>query len=479
MIKRLLSAAPAVLAMFVLTLTVAGCNDRKEMPLVSGPAELPSATMIKKPFSEPITPALYELPSQALITWRDYAKYHPVLVLYSTQMLINPVPDKRASEINRILRKGTPEEILAQSSFQNSDPAFLSQETVSAAINAGIFSEIVFILANRLPPEKVSLEAFKKSALSAGLLTPAEGNGLTLSGGVISGTIRGVPFRIVHPSRLPKIDRPVILHMDLGFFKEMYVNEIRTPAYDLLYQVADRVREAGFAVIATTLSFSNQEDGISLESRFLIRDLADILRKPTLLDGDAPASWKHRAQTLYFKAMFSEDLARESTFKATQVAPNDPATLYAYALDLFKNGYSNQGFVALDRAVELDKGYGQEYLYLAEQGVSMGQRDKVIELLQKAAKVFPNDPFIRLELSAQLTEAGRVQEARPLIAELRTLEWSKTFHPQIPDALKQLAEIAAIDSIAPSPIPTKGMTPRKPGEGMGGFNHMGMGMPGR
>lgn len=471
-----------LLISILLSVSLCSCHSSEESKVTPSPKQTAAtvAQMPKIPFKQSLEPVLYETPAGALATWRQSAAKRPALLLFASHPLLSALPSELESDVVRLVTKAPAEEIIRRGSTLASDTLFLPPQTVSAAISSGLFSEIVFVAPAREKKENLSAEKFVSRAVAAGFFTAKEGASFSLKEGEIRGIVRSVPFRIVHPTALPKFSGPIVLHIDLGFFKEMYVNEIKTPAYDLLYQVADRVREAGFSVIATTLSFSNQEDGISLESRFLIRDLADILRKPTLLDGDIPASWKHRAQSLYFKAMFSEDLARESTLKATQVAPNDPATLYAHALDLFKNGYSNQGFVALDQAVALDKGYAQEYLYLAEQGVSMGQRDKVIELLQKAAKAFPNDPFIRLELSAQLTAAGRVQEARPIIAELRTLEWSRTFHPQIPDALKQLAEIAAIDNIAPPPpVPAKGVAPRKPGEGMGGFNHMGMGMPGR
>lgn len=479
MIKRLLSAG---LVATILTLTLAGCDDTKGRALFSGPVELPPASMLKTPFKDPTTPVLYELPSQALATWREYAKYRPALVLFSNQPLLDLIPSVRKKEVHQLLLKGSVPEIVNRAQTLTNDPAILPTEAISAAIDNGLISELVLVLPSQKKAEEIDLENFRQRALANGFLTDAEAGGLTLLNGVISGAARGLPIRIVHPDHLPKIEKPTLLHIDLAFFKGMYINEIKTPSYELLHQLATNVSAANYATIGTTLSFSNQEGGIALESRFLIRDLAAVLRKPELLTGATPASWALRSSALYHATMFAQDKARDLNFQAAKESPEDAAALHRLALDLFEQGLSNQGFTALDQAVELDPGYGLEYLYLAEQGFKMGKKQKSIELIAKAAKTFPSNPFIRQEMSNQLIQSGRVKEARPLITELRALTWSKEFYPEVPKLLEEMADAAAIDSLlppTPDPIssPTESAPQMPAGEKMPKFNHMGM--PGR
>lgn len=478
MIKRIIFAGVTAI-FFVLTLLA--CDNHKGTSLQEGTTETPTATMLKTPFKDAIEPVLYELPSGALATWRDYAEYKPTLVLYSTHPLLDPIPAERKKAIGKLLKHGTAAEIVSRARLLSSNPIILPPEAVSAAIDNGIFSELVIVLPNLKSPEEVTLDKLRKRMISAGFLSEAESAGLTLNDGVVSGTVRNLPLRVVHPQRLPKIMTPIILHVDLGYFKDMYVNEIKTPAYELLHQLATSVKNADYPTLATTLSFSNQEVDFSLESRFMIRDLADILRQPQFLGGNTPASWGLRTNALYATAMFEESRARELTAQAVKVSPNDAAAHYSLALDLFKQRHAEEGFAALDQAVALDRGYGLEYLELAERGKELGKMDKSIDLLQRAAQAIPDTPFIRLELINQLIQSGRVKEARPLIAALRKLDWSEMFYPEIPRLLVQMEEAAAVDTVMPkkSPVTPPAAAPtNNPAGGMPGFNHMGMGRQG-
>lgn len=478
MFKRLTCT---VLTASLLIIAFTACNNRKETTLYSGSTETPPAALLKVPFQEPMEPVLFELPAQALATWRDYAKYRPVLVLFSAHPLLNPIPDSRRDVIHKLLKEGPKEEIVRRATVQSADTAVLNPETLSAAIANGLFSEIVLVLPNKKKAEDVSLAGAREQMVKSGFLSEAEASELILENGTISGKVRGIPLRIPYPGSLPQTNKPIILHIDLGFFSGMYINEIKTPSYELLYNLANNIKVAAYPALATTLSFSNQEEGLSLESRFLLRDLAATLRKPEMLSGTTPQSWAFRASALYKSTMFSEEGAREATEKAVLANPEDAAAQYAFALDLFKENLPDKGFSTLDRAVALDPGYALQYLILAEQGVKMNQRAKVLELYEKTAKVFPDNPFVRIGLVNQLIQSGRVKDARPHIAELRKLEWSQELHPEIPDLLKQMDEAAAIDSIIPPPVtsPKKPSTPpqQKPAGSMPGFNHMGMGVP--
>jgi len=464
----------------VLFLALIGCEGKKgDTALYTGPTETPSSTALKVPFKDPIEPVLYELTTGSLATWRDYIRYKPTLLLFSTHPLLDPLPEGRRTLITELLRNGSSDEVVRRACALTSDPAILPPEAVSAAVDNGIFSELVIILPNLKKPEEVNLDELRSRATRAGFISEEEAMGLSLTDGIVTGTVRGLPLRFVHPDRLPQIPGPVILHIDLGYFKDMYINEIKTPAYEMLYQFATNVKDADLKTLATTMSFSNLEVGFSLESRFLIRDLAAILRKPKLLDGGTSPSWTLRSQALYARSMFSESRARELTAKAAQSNPEDAAAHYALSLDLLKQNHEYEAFAALDKSVAIDRGYGLEYLELAARGKEIGRTEKSIELLQKAANTFPDNPFIRRELAHQLIQIGRVKEARPLIDELLQLTWSEAFYPDIPPLLEQMEEAASVEVVLPKSPPAQSSVgqPDRPSGGLPSFNHMGMGIP--
>lgn len=466
-----------------LLLCLWGCEQRREKPTEpAAPAALPAnPASVKIPFQEAIEPASYELPSGALATWRDFAANKPALVLFSSHPLLEPFPDENRPEITRLILSGEPQEIVRRGQLWSADPAFLALQTVSVAIETGLISELIIVRPGNKPLEEFSLDGFREQITAAGFLTQNEAQALKLTEpGIISGKARGIPLRVVHPDRLPKLAKPVILHLDLGYFKDLYVDEVKTPSYDMIHQLASQVKEAALPTIATTLSFSNQELGFSLESRFLMRDLADILRKPGLLEGGTPASWSIRASALYAVTMFSESKARELIQQAVVATPEDAAAHYALAIDLFEQKLNDQGFAALDLATKLDRGYALEYIFLAERGFEIGQRSKAIELLRKASAALPDTPILRLQLAKQLIQVGRGTEALPLIAELQSLKWSETIHPGAMSLLNEMHQLATANTLPRLPDSPSKATGDKATERMPpSFNHMMMGMPGK
>ncbi|WP_305046015.1 tetratricopeptide repeat protein [Geoalkalibacter sp.] len=424
-------------ATLLLALVMGGCEQRREQPTDKRAEALP-----RKPFHEALEPELYELPSGALATWRAHARHQPALVLFANHPYLDPLPETGREELRDFLRTATPEDIVRRARFFVPDPAFLPPQALSAAIAAGLFSEIVFVYPGTQEKDAFSLEDFQRRALAAGFLNEEETRALSLHDGVIGGRVRGLPLRCVHPEALPSLDKPVILHIDLGYFKDLYQNEIRTPVYDLLHQTATAIRDAGFPALAVTLSFSNAEVGFSLESRFMISDLAELLRRPAALEGGTPRSWTYRAAALFAGAMFMEGRFRELTEEAAQAGPADAAAQYALSLVRFQQGRDEEGFALLDRAVALDRGFALDYLELAEVGAEQGRWDKVLELIEKAAALDPRNPFPRLRQADALIQGGRGNEALPLLDALRRLPWSPRHHPDILRLLEEMMQAA-------------------------------------
>jgi len=434
---------------FIIIALIFGCESRQQEPPSNPKQEPITSVEYQSPFIKPLEPELFELASGALSRWRDFKHLKPALVLFSKHPLLDPLSDDTKDSALTLISTGTVGEIQRRGSFYSSEPAFLPEQTVSVAIEAGLISELIYVYPSTQRLEEFSLPKFQKRAYEAGFLSLDEAKSLEIHNGVISGTVRGTPFRCVHPEALPTIENPAILHIDLGYFSDLYVNGVKTPPYDLIYKLAKSIQASAYKTLATTLSYSNQEIGFSLETRFVINDLAAILRNPALLSSDSPTSWYLRSQALYLAEMYDQSGAESNIRSAAESNPEDPAALYDLSMLEFKKGNEASGFSSLDQAVQLDRGYGLAYLELAEQGIKLKRFNKSIELLQKAASLFPNNPFIRINLSELLIMRGRNQEARPIIEELKRLPWSEKFHPGVLETLEQLAKDAANDAATP------------------------------
>lgn len=403
-------------------------------------------------FKEPVEPYVFEFASAALTSWRNLADQKPALVLFSVHPFLDPLPDSERNFILDFVRTAPATELARRGRFNVPDTAFVPPQTVSVAIASGMIGELIFVQPTTRAVDKVSLTNFQQKAFTAGFLTKEEALALKLmDDGVIGGTVRGIPFRCVHPAALPPINRPVIVHVDLSYFKDLYVNDVKTPMYDLLYRTARSVRAAGWNSLAATLSYSNQEADFSLETRFMISRLAILLLHPELLEGSIPPSWILLSNARLASAMFTETTARELTSQAVAIAPDDPDALFALSLQKFVQRQSDEAFALLDRAVALDPGYALAYLDLAVTGAELGNVKKAEELLNKAAEIFPQNPFIRINLAGLLIRNNHGKEAIPLLRELQQLPWSATYHPDAASLLKQMLDDATVQATAIKP----------------------------
>ena len=190
-------------------------------------------------FDEPIEPVVLELPSEAIPYWRDAAADRkPALVLFSIHPLLQPIDDSLKADVATLVAEGTAGDLLEHGSMYRSEPLILPTQTVSAAIDANLFSEIIWVFPSTATPDQMQYDLFRKQVTEAGFLTKEEGDALNLNGGIYTGTVRGVPFRAAHPSVLPDINKPMILHVDLGYFKGLYQGEVKTRIYDILHETA-------------------------------------------------------------------------------------------------------------------------------------------------------------------------------------------------------------------------------------------------
>lgn len=399
-------------------------------------------------FTEPIEAHSFELASGALTVWRKYSHAKPTLLLFASHPLLNPINQTMELPINTLLTTATDIEVLRRGCTTAADALIASPQTVSAAINANLIGELVVILP-AIDDKPLALDKFKARAVAAEFLSEDEASKLTLQDSFISGSVRGIPLKVAYQGALPPIDRPLLVHIDLSYFKDRYINDIKTPIYDLIHGFATDMRKAGYRPGAVTMSLSNQEVGISLSSRFVIRDLATLVKNPSYLDGGPPASWSLRSSSLYASLMFDEERSRQLIEQAATATPDDAAALFDLALIRFQQNLPDDGFALLERAVAIDKGYALVYTELAEQGQNMGQWNKSFELLQKAIKAFPDDAVLRIRLAGDMISRGQVKDARKILATLKDLPWSDYYHPDAKKLLKEMQNAASVESVLP------------------------------
>lgn len=399
----------------------------------------------------PVEPRILELPTAALSTWRHFAEQKPTLVLLSNNPFLQPIPDPLAPAALSLAKSGSPEDLRRKGTSQTADPLLLPGMALTAALRSGFFSKIVWVIPSQTEAEKLDIALFRQQLLETGAATPAEAAAfVTDRNKAFFGRIHGTPFLAVHHARLPRLQEPVLLHIDLSFFQPLYKGEIKTPLYPLLAETYSDISQSSRQILAVTISLSNLEGGVSLASRFVGNDLAAFFRNPLLPSQPLPALLELRANALYLENFFQTENIRDLYLQMEQRAPADASVKYALHAVSRQLNQGDQALLYLQEAAQLEPAYALEYLLLADLAEEKQLPEQRLRMLEAARRALPENPFISLQLIDTLLQLEHYPAAAALTEELAALPWSSLYYPQMPELLKELAARAAAGK-TPSP----------------------------
>lgn len=428
------------LLLLPLLLALFACERHQVTPSVPAPVSPPTTTPgeLKKLLQEPIEPTLFELPSMALSAWRQTGG-KPTLLLLANDPFLQPIPEELSAAALELAAHGSPAELTAFASYRRAAPRLLPFQSVRVALQNGLFSRLVWVFPSSAEGTSTDLELFRNQLIEREILTSEEAGSLHLEDGVIRGSVLGVPFQAgpLSAGQLPA--ERLQLHVDLSYFTPQYKDEVRTPVFEILRQLASNLAAANLQTAGVTLSYSTEEGLLPLDLRFLTTNLASLLRSPERLQAPLASPWKERGEALYLATFMQTDKVLEKNLQALAAAPDDPAIHF----DLYrsyravKNGAKALEHLAL--AVRHDRGYALEYLDLAATAQERGNPQDALEMLELARRALPEDPFIPLLLLEGQLAGGDQAAARILVRSLQELPWSPVYFPEVPERLKQLA----------------------------------------
>lgn len=429
--------------LFFLLLSLCACEPQRQDATAPDATFAVVAESTARSFTallkEPVEPLLVETPSEALAAWRPLADERPTLLLLTNDPFLRPLPPQLADEILALARSGNSAELRRRGTGRVADPLFFPEMAVTAALRAGFFSRLIWVPPLAADGES-AFDTLRTQLRDYGALTEEEAAALRLEAGGASGSLHGLPLQIVPLAALAAPAESFVLHIDLSYFSPLYKGEIKTPLYPLLGQTLHQLRELGLTVGAVTLSRSNLDSGLPLETRFVGADLAEVFRRPELLDSPLPELWDQRARTLYLANFFQKERIRELLEDMRREAPEDASVAYAYYQILRQFREGSAAFAELERAVTLDPTYAREYLDLVPVALEKDQPEEALRMLDLAAKVFSDDPFIPLDRIGLLLRSGRGREGRELLQRLQKLSWSPIYYPDMLQRLEGMAK---------------------------------------
>jgi hypothetical protein len=443
-------------ALLVISALISGCDSQKQTPESQIPEPSTQAPQIAPRQVSPILTApsniqVGELSTDALLTWRSQLETKPTLVLFSDEPFLQPIPEALREAATTLILQGSPDELHVKASNYRAEAILLPGMALSAALRAELFAKVVWVLPTRTTTKKVLVETFRRQLLDHGLIGATEAATLTQQGNTCVGTLRGTPFQALYPSSLPEIAEPVVLHLDLSYFRPLYKGEIKTPLLQIVYQTLRSIRATGWKAQAVTLSLSNQTEQLPLDTRFLGTTLSELFQEPALLDAPLPKNWQRRGNALYLPNLMQDEKTRDLYLAMEQLTPQDASVKFGLYQVHRRLKEGSKSLDYLQQAIALDKGYALEYLQLVTVAQEKQRPDQALKMLRLAALSFPDDPYITLQLAGQLIELKHGNEALTLLEELHKLPWSKVYNPEMAKNLENAMIAARAAKRSPAP----------------------------
>jgi tetratricopeptide (TPR) repeat protein len=439
-----------IILLSIICLLLQGCDHRDESTeavnthrvdkaesISKDTAEPPAASLPepKRLLHEPVPLSIYEVPSQALLQWYDVRRIKPALLIYANNPMLTTWPYFTIKDLLQPLADGNPDPLR----YGIANPAVMPGMTLHAALEAGLFSAVYWIMPSKSDITDLSIEAFRKQMIIANALSIEESQRLTLRDGVFSGKVRGVPFHAVHPDAAFTISGPTVFHFDLGYLAPLYEGEIKTQVFSLIYQTLKHLRDRNIETVSASFSYSQVTREVAFGSRFIAPVFKRLFEQPQLLDEPLPKNWKQRADALYLPNMFLVSDGLKIFLQMAKDDPSDPSLQYAlFELSRSAKSTHKAALFHLAEAVKRDPVYALEYLSLRPLALKEDRPDEALRMLRLAHEALPDNPFISLELARALMAEGRKDLAVRLLESLLAEEWSETFFPNMPENLERL-----------------------------------------
>jgi hypothetical protein len=309
---------------------------------------------------------------------------------------------------------------------------------LSAALEAGFFSRVIWVLPSAEDPEKISLSTFKAQLVNFGAVTQEEAESFKQLDRTFVGIVQGVPFVAAFPFSLPPQSGPMLLHTDLSYFRPFYKNEISTPLFPIIFDTLSALQKTNWQVLGASFSFSQINAEVGLETRFLGSILTQLYKTPDLLaSGKFPGNWKRHFDILYLENLFRPEKILEIALEMKKNAPQDASVQFSLYRAYRDNNRGKEALDHLAKAVQLDSAYGMEYINLAPLALQEKRPDEAVRMLKLASEIYSEDPFVQLRLAEAHLNLGQQKEALAILEKINNLTWSTVYYPQMPGMIEQ------------------------------------------
>lgn len=289
---------------------------------------------------------------------------------------------------------------------------------VFAAFRLGLIRQEIWVVPDGSLSDRAAFERLR--ALLAERLSGVsleEYRGLRYEGGLVTGTLAGVPVMIAEIERLPRLPGPVLLDIDLDYFTTVSASDLRVlpaprPSTD---EFISRLRARGVATDLAVISLSTIGGFAPFSSRHLAEELRQALRDPAAFSS-ADAKERRRIRFEGLTALGAGEPAEADRLLASidGTGGADAALQAARSESLRALGRLAESSLHEQRALELDPEASRLDLHDADVLRANDRLAEALELFRTFAAEHPDDaaaPYARRRIACCLLDLGRYPEA--------------------------------------------------------------------
>lgn len=400
----------------VLSAGLTGCSKEQEEVPVKRQPEVATYRLMR----DAVVPTLIEGNDGLLPLLKGASGV--TLILCSPSPLLEPVPGEGLQRLQAASSAG---DIVASRTGRTADPLILPEMTLSAVIELGLVSRVVWVLPAASEGMTIDHEALTTylGSLSRKIDPLVE----VVAGLRYRTTIDGIPFEIAL-GMIPPVETPAWLHLDLAQILAEYRGEVKHP---MLMQVGGMLagwRSNNLSVAGVTISYSTHTGDVPLSMRVLGSMVGELIAEPSRLDEEIDPLYEKWGRLLYLEAFFSYEEIGNLLTGMLEISTDRAWVWYANYSFAKKMG----GFPAAEKflaeAVKRDVGYAMEYINVAVDDGERFRKETVIELTRQAVAATKGDPLFVVTLCEELRNAERWNELESCIGRARQYPWSSIYY---------------------------------------------------
>ena len=317
--------------------------------------------------------------------WVKEGASRRVLVRVSFLDGLMPIGSKAVDSLKGLADKEDFQGLIREGDAFNQAASYNAGNMVTVANKLGLVDEVYWVVPEFDSITEQDLDGFKKYLKGRMPDCAHDIDAIKLNGAVAEGKIGGIPIMIMSLLDLPRIEKPVLLQVDLSFFSNLYKDEKETKILSLVSAFINTLKEKNLSADIVTISLSNAS-GVPLRMRFLGGYLAQLLKDPGMTEKDPPAQWSERTDAWRIAQMSPRDAI--PVFKnIIKENPKDAATMYDLAEAYFNSGNLEDSRNELADAARIDPGYSLGYRDFAFRLAKAGKKEKADLFLAAAGNI--------------------------------------------------------------------------------------------